>query len=99
MKKYLSIITVIILPILTTGLFVFQIVLSNELTDKGAQLTKYEEGIDTLSKENGLIEREIASYSSLLTVEERAKALGFSPAKTVMVVADSQYPVALLNSR
>jgi len=58
-------------------LMVVQVIVSNRLSTAGAKIATIEEEIKKIEEENELLQKEIASASSLLTLQERARLLGF----------------------
>lgn len=97
--KYLGMTASIVLPILAVCLGVCQIVFTNELAGVGSSLQSYDSKIETLVTENATMNQKVASFSSLLTVEERAKAMGFVETKKYLTIGESQFPVALNTAR
>lgn len=97
--KYLGVTASIILPLLAVGLGVCQIVFTNELAGVGSSLQSYDTKIETLGAENATMDQKVASLSSLLVIEERAKAMGFTETKKYLTIGESQFPVALNTAR
>lgn len=85
------------LPILIIVLFAIRIGLANSLAALGSDVQKIDDKIAFLAEENDALRQQIASASSLLTITQRAQALGFvEPAKDqVMTMVQDQFPVAL----
>lgn len=76
-RKFLVGLTVL----LVITLLGFQIVVSHRLSTVGADLQAMDEEIGDLTLENELLQREIATSSSLMTISKKATELGFvSPA-------------------
>ncbi len=75
-------------------LLIIQVLVSNNLANYGTTISKIEIEIGDLTQENQLLEEKIASASSLMTLNEKAKKIGF-----VKVVNphyfSNQIPVAL----
>ncbi len=79
---------------LIIGLLVIQVVVSNRLATSGLKIVQMETDIGRLNQENGDIRQEIASASALLTITEKAKALGFIKKAQPLFISVIQ-PVAL----
>lgn len=101
MNQHLGKTIVKIAPIAFGILIVIEIILTNQLVGGGQQVRSVDMTIDTLRQENALLEQQVASASSLLTVAVRAKEQGFvQPAKSqFLTIAPNELPVALLNQR
>lgn len=97
--KYIGITASILLPILALVLGICQIIFTNELAGVGSSLASYDEKIETLQIENAIMSQKAASLSSLLVIEERAKALGFAETKKYVTMGESQFPVAFNTAR
>lgn len=59
-------------------LFICQLIVSARLSFLGKNVSSLEDKYHAKSEENGLLEQKIASESALLTIEEKAKTLGFN---------------------
>lgn len=64
--------------IIVVFLFISQLIVSARLSFLGKNAASLEEKYYVKSKENGLLEQKIASESALLTIEKKAKILGFN---------------------
>lgn len=73
-----------ILPIAVVLLLVVEILVTNELAGFGRKVGETNLAIDVLKEENQLLQEKVASLSSLLTVEDKARALGFTTTPTVV---------------
>ena len=73
-----------ILPVIVVLLFVVEILVTNELVGFGGKVGDANRAIDALKEENQLLQEKVASLSSLLSVEEKARALGFTTTPTVV---------------
>ncbi len=73
-----------ILPLIVVLLLVVEILVTNELAGFGRKVGDANRAIDALKEENQLLQEKVASLSSLLTVEEKARALGFTTTPTVV---------------
>lgn len=72
------------LPIIAILLLVVEMLVTNELAGFGKKVAQTERAIDTLKEANQLLGEKVASLSSLLTIEEKAYALGFTTTPTVV---------------
>lgn len=88
-KGFITLITITALAVC----LVFQLVTTHRLSTAGITLTKIENKIQVLSKENEELRHTIASHSSLMTVSSRARVLGFRDAGFVYV---ERPPIALV---
>ena len=70
------------LPFLVVLLLVVEILVTNELAGFGKKVSDTDRAIDTMKEENQLLQEKVASLSSLLTIEEKSRSMGFitSPA-------------------
>lgn len=73
-----------ILPVIVVLLFVVEILVTNELAGFGRKVGDANSAIDALKEENQLLQEKVASLSSLLSVEEKARSLGFTTTPTVV---------------
>jgi len=73
-----------ILPLIVIFLLVVEILVTNELAGFGRKVGDANREIDALKEENQLLQEKVASLSSLLSVEEKARALGFTTIPTVV---------------
>lgn len=90
-----------IVPTLAVVLAVVQIVLVNQSAGTGKTVRSVDITVDTLQKENELLEQRVASASSLATISVKARDMGFvEPDKTqYLTLGTSQLPVAFNNPR
>lgn len=72
------------LPLVAVIFLVVEILVTNELAGFGKKVAEADHAIDTIREENQLLEEKVASLSSLLTIEEKARALGFTTTPTVI---------------
>ncbi|MEK7543822.1 MAG: hypothetical protein AAB557_03075 [Patescibacteria group bacterium] len=75
-----------ILPFLVVILLVVEILVTNELAGFGKKVSQIDRSIDTLQEENQLLQEKVASLSSLLTIEDKSKALGFISSPPVITI-------------
>lgn len=97
--KILMIFISMLLPVFAVGLFISQILFTNNLAQDGSTLKNITEHIDKVSLENERLEEEIASASSILAVQKKAEEGGFVEAKHFLTLVDGQYLVALNQKR
>lgn len=74
------------LPLATVILLVVEILVTNELVGFGKKVGEADRAIDVLREENQLLQEKVASLSSLLTIEEKAHALGFTSIPNVVTI-------------
>lgn len=75
-----------LLPFLVIILLVVEILVTNELAGYGRIVSEADRSIDTVREENQLLQEKIASLSSLMVIEAKAREMGFAvspPAITV----------------
>lgn len=75
-----------ILPLLALVLLVVEILVTNELAGFGKKVSDADRAIETVREENQLLQEKVASFSALITIEEKARALGYTVTPTVVVV-------------
>jgi len=94
MKKTARIFKVLIF--ILVFLAVFQMVVANQLVTAGGKLGQIDEKIKRLEEENELLKKEIAIFSSLSTIAEKAKEIGFLKAENFLYLTEE--PFAFKNS-
>lgn len=67
-----------LLPVIAVILLVVEILLTNELAGIGSRVSRTDRTIDRVREENQLLREGVASMSSLLTIEEKSRLLGFT---------------------
>ncbi len=88
------------LPLFVIALVVVQVVISNYLATLGQSLGDIDTKIESLQGTNALLESEVASASSLLTISAKAKERGFiKPTAASFVVLGGALPLALGKSQ
>ena len=74
------------LPLVAVLFLVIEIFVTNELAGFGKKVAQADRAIDALREENQLLTEKVASFSSLLTIEEKARTLGFTTTPTVVTL-------------
>lgn len=92
MKKSSVFITSIVFLVIV--LSVIQVVVSNNLSTTGPVLSTFEQDLKTYKRENALLREKFLLASSLTNIASKAATLGFSEAKSQIVIKSS-LPVAL----
>jgi hypothetical protein len=89
-----------IAPLCTIGLIILQIIVSNQLGMLGRDLRSLSVSIDSAKAIHEQLATEVASASSMMTLESRALSRGFhEPGKDNLVILDTSIPVAFANIR
>ena len=85
------------MPLAIVALLIVRIVVANALASSGEKLRQTDATINILTEENELLVQHVASLSSLVAIEVRAKELGFiEPTKEqIITIAQDQFPFAL----
>ncbi len=78
------------LVVIVAVLALLQIIFANKLATSGEVLQKMEKEAEVLKMENRRLSNQIASCSSLLELEEKAKQLGFSKNPSVVYLPDQK---------
>lgn len=96
MQKFLKL-GICCMPVAIILLFVVRIVVANELASSGEKLRQTDVSISSITEENEILVQQVASLSSLVAIEVRAKGLGFvEPTKEQTIsMAQDQFPFAL----
>lgn len=82
--------------VITIFLLILQVVVANRLTTAGLTLNQLGAKEESLNEENELLEKKIASSSSLTAIAQKAEGLGFI--KSQLLYLTPSFPVALENS-
>lgn len=82
---------------LTVILLLLQVLVANRLTNVGLSLRDFDDQEQRLSEENEILERKIATFSSLTQIAKRATEMGFAPAKTYYLSPEFSVAGAYLN--
>lgn len=85
------------MPVAIVVLVIGRIVVANTLASSGEKLQQTDVKISSLVEENELLVQQVASLSSLVTIEVRAKELGLvePTKKQTITIAQDQFPFAL----
>lgn len=84
-----------ILPITAAVLVILQIYITNELVGAGKELRQIERTIAATQEANERLTARVASNSSLLTLRQKAEALGFvEPGRDQILTFTETLPVA-----
>lgn len=88
-------------PLIAMLCIVLEIVLTNRLAGSGQEVRSIDMAIDGIRTENELLEQQVASASSLLTISTKASELGLVPPlkSQVLTMTPGELPVALNNPR
>jgi hypothetical protein len=88
-------------PFFAIFLAIVELILSNQFVGSGKTIRSTDIAIDMVRSENARLEQQVASFSSLMTVEIRAKALGFVETRQAQYVTlvPEQLPVAFNTTR
>jgi hypothetical protein len=88
-----------ILPLTVGVLLGIEIVCINLHVTSGRTLFAIDSMIGSLEKENNLLEQRVASASSLIAIEVKAKEIGFrEPTKSqYLTIVPDELPMALMN--
>lgn len=73
-----------LLPLAAIILLLVEMVVTNELAGYGKKVADADRAIDRLEEENQLLGEKVASFSSLLSIEEKALTLGFTTTPAVV---------------
>lgn len=74
------------LPLVAVVLLVVEMLVTNELAGFGRKLAETNKAVDAIKEENQLLQEKVASLSSLITIEEKARTLGFIFSPTVVTI-------------
>ncbi|EKD63204.1 MAG: hypothetical protein ACD_51C00317G0002 [uncultured bacterium] len=88
------------LPIVAIVFLIIEVIFINQLAGMGEKVSAYDVAIDKLQEENALLEQAVASASSLLLIEQKAKEYGFTESHpTSYIHLDDELPLALKESQ
>ncbi|MFZ5845117.1 MAG: hypothetical protein ACOY0S_01470 [Patescibacteria group bacterium] len=93
-KKLLQI-WIKILPLLAMMLIVVELVLTNSLATLGSRVATLDSQIVALEEENARFALEAASASAILTLEGKARTLGFVEPTPPLSLVVQDFPVAI----
>lgn len=80
-----------LLPLAVVGLILVELVVANELAGLGQSTYEIDRKIENLREENELLGQEIASASALLTIEEKARAMGFRQSPPSIMIGTEEF--------
>ena len=80
-----------LLPGLVVVLIIIEIIVTNELVHYGKSVQAIDRQIDTVAQENERIAQNVASASSLIAIEQKAKSLGFISASAPIVLGQEEF--------
>ena len=85
-----------IIPLSAAALMVVEIILVNAAAGWGTKVQKIDMNIDAVQQQNNLLEQNIASASSLMTIAAKSEEMGFiTPSSSQFItISDGQLPVA-----
>ncbi|MBI5619716.1 hypothetical protein HY950_02025 [Candidatus Gottesmanbacteria bacterium] len=83
------------IPFFLVGGILVEFLLTNHLASLGREVRIIDEHISQVREENERLVQDVASASSLLTVTERAKELGFMESAEYLTIGTNQFPFAL----
>lgn len=83
------------LPLLVVILVVFQVGVTNELAGMGQNVTDIESQVEAVTVQNELLRQQVASASSLLLIEQKAKEQGLTEPKATSYLSLDPLPLAL----
>ena len=69
------------------ALSIVQVVAANSISTTGIELSKIQDEITTLQKQNEVLHEQVLSLSSLNSIASRAASMGFQESKATLVIA------------
>lgn len=96
MKKIVIILSTCFIGI-SVFLFILNIYTANNTIDYGKKLSDLDQQVTQLANENELLSQNVASASALITIDQKARELGFidKTSKNIMIFSDETYQFAL----
>ncbi len=73
-------------PILVVALVVVEFLVTNELAGFGRKVAEADRSIEAVREENQLLSEKIASLSSLLIIDQKARELGITATPVVITM-------------
>lgn len=73
-------------PILVALLVVVQLLVTNELAGFGRKVAEVDRSIEAVSEENQLLSEKIASLSSLIIIDQKARELGITTTPVIITM-------------
>lgn len=74
------------IPVLVVLLVVVELLVTNELAGFGKKVAEADRSIEAVSEENQLLSEKIASLSSLLIIDQKARELGITATPVVITM-------------
>lgn len=87
----------VLTPIAAVFLIVAELLVTNELAGLGKRVQQTDIAIDSYREENDILRQRVASASSLLTIENKARLMGFTESPKYIVIGKEEF--ALQQSR
>jgi hypothetical protein len=99
MKRNITKLLFRLLPLTVGILICIEIISINQFASSGHAVHAIEDSITTLKEENSILVQRVASASSLMTIAERVKDMGFvKPTKSqYLTIVPEELPVAYHN--
>lgn len=86
-----------IIILIIFALLLIQVIVANRLTSDGITINRLESERGTLSEENQLLEREIATSSSLTQIAVKAEEAGFIKAQPLFLAPEVPVAAGFIN--
>lgn len=74
------------IPVLVVLLVVVELLVASELAGFGRKVAEANRAVEEVSEENQLLSEKIASLSSLLTIDQKARELGITTTPVVITM-------------
>ncbi|MDO8451427.1 MAG: hypothetical protein Q7S76_00995 [bacterium] len=82
-------------PFIILALVIIELVVTNSFVSLSDHVSGVEKEIQRVERENDDLTQKIASASSLLAIEEKAKTMGFSKTSRYMTIHQDEFLVSL----
>ena len=76
---------------------ILQVVFSNQLVDHAQKVDELDQSKRQLAEENEILTHELATHTSLQSIEDKAQSMGLIKATHIVSVTPETYTVALSN--
>ena len=70
------------------GLSVVQVVVANSISTTGIELSKIQQDIASLKKQNAILHENVLTASSFTQIASRASEMGFEEGKSTLVISE-----------